>query len=69
MDLGQATQGEGRRRSITACRLRARYFQSQGQNPPRSSARPTVTFLARRAIRRGSPLAIALMLSEILAAR
>jgi len=47
----------------------ASYFQSQRQNPPRPSARPTATFLARRAIRRGLALAIALMSLEILAAR
>jgi hypothetical protein len=45
------------------------YFQSQRQNPPRPSARPTATVLARRAIRRGLPLAIAEMLLEIRAAR
>jgi hypothetical protein len=45
------------------------YFQSQRQSPPRPSARPTVTFLARRPIRRELPLASALMLLEILAAR
>jgi len=37
--------------------------------PPRPSARPTATFLARRATRRGLPLAIALTLFENLAAR
>jgi len=45
------------------------YFQSRPQNPPRPRARPTATFLARRATRRGLPDAIALMLFEILAAR
>jgi hypothetical protein len=45
------------------------YFQSQRQNPPRPRARPSVTFLVRRAMRRGLPLAIALMLFEIRAAR
>jgi hypothetical protein len=45
-----------------------RYFQSQRQKPPRPSARPTATFLARRTTRRGLPEAMALMLLESLAA-
>ena len=45
------------------------YFQSQRQNPPRPTARPSAMFLARRAIRRGLPEVIALTLFEILAAR
>jgi hypothetical protein len=35
------------------------HFQSHRQNPTRRSARPTATFLARRATRRGLPLLIA----------
>jgi hypothetical protein len=38
------------------------------QNPARPSARPTVTFFALRAIRRGLPDAIAPNVFEILAA-
>jgi hypothetical protein len=47
----------------------ARYFQSRLQMPARLNALPTAMFLARRAIRRGLPEAIALTLFEIRAAR
>ena len=65
--LGPRTRAATRGRSGSP-EARPGYFQSERQNPPRS-ARPSATFLARRATRRGLPLAIALMLSEIRAAR